>query len=56
MQNLIKAVISTLDEVEVKGKDNLDRLLGSINALESVLQIMAATPVPTEELKEEANG
>lgn len=56
MQNLIEAVIFTLGEVEVKGKDNLNKLLGSINALESVLQIMAATPVPPEALKEESNG
>lgn len=35
---LLKMVISTLDGVEVKGKDNLDRLLGCINALESVVQ------------------
>ena len=35
---LLKMVISTLDSVEVKGKDNLDRLLGCINALESVVQ------------------
>lgn len=58
MQNLIKIVISTLNEVEVKGKDNLDKLLGSINALESVVQIMEASPVPApaEELKEETDG
>lgn len=38
MQNLIKIVISTLNEIEVKGKDNMDKLLGCINALESVVQ------------------
>lgn len=31
-------VISTLNGVEVKGKDNLDRLLGCINALETIVQ------------------
>lgn len=35
---LLKMVISTLEGVEVKGKDNLDRLLGCINALEAVVQ------------------
>lgn len=35
---LIKAVISTLDTIEVKGRDNLDKLLGCINALETVIQ------------------
>lgn len=36
--DLIKMVISTLDSIEVKGRDNLDKLLGCINALESVVQ------------------
>jgi hypothetical protein len=36
----IKAVISTLNCVEVKGKDNLDRLLGCIQTLESVAMEM----------------
>lgn len=36
---LIKVVISTLNDIEVKGKDNLDRLLGCINALEACVQI-----------------
>ena len=37
---LIRAVISTLNDIEIKGKDNLDKLLGSINALETVAQIL----------------
>ena len=59
MQNLIRIVISTLNEVEVKGKDNLDKLLGSINALESVVQIMerSTESEKTEpEKQEEVNG
>lgn len=57
--NLIKLVISTLNDVEVKGKGNLDKLLGSINALESVVQIMEAaptSPMQTENVEEVANG
>lgn len=55
--NLIKMVISTLNTVEVKGKDNLDALLGCINALEHVVQILEMPPAPTsEEEKEEADG
>ena len=54
MQNLIKIVVSTLNEVEVKGKDNLDKLLGSINALESVVQIMES--IEKSENQEEVNG
>lgn len=57
MVNLIKAVISTLNDVEVKGKDNLDKLLGSINALETIAQALEAPPAPpAEHSKEEVNG
>lgn len=54
---LIRLVISTLNDVEVKGKENMDKLLGSINALESVAQILEAPPEPpAEHSKEEVNG
>jgi len=52
---LIKMVISTLDGVEVRGKDNLDRLLGCINALESLVK-QAEMTAGTEKKEEEANG
>jgi len=32
----IRAVIETLNVIEVKGKDNMERLLGSINHLEKI--------------------
>lgn len=35
--NLLQAVINTLNSIEVHGKDNLSKLLGCINLLESVL-------------------
>lgn len=50
---LIKMVISTLDTIEVKGRDNLDKLLGCINALESVVQ---SSEIQQKLDKEEANG
>lgn len=50
---LIKMVISTLNTVEVKGKDNLDALLGCINALETVVQ---SAEVQQKLEKEETNG
>lgn len=58
MENLIRMVISTLNQVEVKGKDNLDKLLGCINALEDVAQILETTPAPAsaEKSKEDVNG
>lgn len=59
--DLIKATISTLNTVEVKGKDNMSALLGCINALETVVQILekpaAEAPAHTEEQTKEAiNG
>lgn len=50
---LLKMVISTLNTVEVKGKSNLDALLGCINALENVVQIIEAPPAPHMHEKEE---
>ncbi len=32
----IQDIINTLNQVEVKGKDNLDRMLGAIMALEAI--------------------
>lgn len=55
---VIKAVITTLNNLEVHGKDNLNRLLGCIHALESIVRpAEAAPPEPSgEERKDEADG
>ena len=34
---MIKLIISTLNEVEVKGADNMSKLLGCINALSEII-------------------
>lgn len=34
---MIQMIISTLNEIEVKGKDNLSKLLGCINALTEII-------------------
>lgn len=39
---LIRVVISTLNDIEVRGRDNLDKLLGCINALDSIAKEMDA--------------
>lgn len=49
--DIITAVIQTLDRVEVRGKPNLDMLLGCINALERL-----AKELEKEETKEVAHG
>lgn len=53
---IIRLVISTLNEVEVKGKDNMDKLLGSINALEDFVHVLDKMPAPVQETKEVNNG
>ena len=52
---MIRCVIATLNDIEVKGKDNLDKLLGSIMALEGVVQMMEQ-PSPEEHKEVEADG
>ena len=36
-ESTIKSIISTLNSIEVRGKDNLDKLLGCIMVLENML-------------------
>lgn len=38
MEQMIRKVISTLDRVEVRGRENLDRLLGCMQALEKIAE------------------
>lgn len=55
MKSIIHCVIATLNDIEVKGKDNLDKLLGSIMALESIAQLMEQ-PAPEEPKEVETDG
>ena len=48
-------VINTLNTIEVKGKDNLDKLLGCIMALEAMREAEKNEEDATEEVTEE-NG
>lgn len=47
---IIRAVIETLNEVEVKGSDNMSKLLGCINALIEIVN------QPKDEDGEKLNG
>ena len=50
MINLLKGTVNTLNGIEVKGEENLDRLLGSIRALKTVITAMESkSQVPVEE-------
>ena len=39
----IQDIINSLNQIEVKGRENLDRLLGCILALEAVLEAQTTT-------------
>ena len=52
---IIRCVIATLNDIEVRGKNNLDKLLGSIMALENIAQDMEHLSQDKKQ-KEEANG
>lgn len=39
---IIKLVLNTLDDIEVKGKKNIDAMLGIMNALENFIQLAEA--------------
>ena len=40
MEQLIRQVIATLDTIEVKGRDNLDTMLGCMQVLGKVAEAM----------------
>ena len=41
-KKLLRNIINTLESIEIKGRDNMDKLLGCINALESMIKLMEA--------------
>ncbi len=57
MEALIRRIIATLNDVDVKGRDNLNRLLGCIQALEKLADALhhnqsvmkEAAPCPTSQ-------
>ena len=42
----LKAVLNTLEGVQVAGRENWDRMLGSMQAIEEVAQALSAPPAP----------
>ena len=47
---IIKLVLNTLEDIEIKGKRNLDAMLGCMNALESFVQSAEAQNVNENEV------
>ena len=46
---MLQMIVTTLNGVEVKGKENLSRLLGCINVLESIINKEEETTEETAE-------
>jgi hypothetical protein len=49
----LRAVLNTLEGVQVAGRENWDRMLGSMQAIEEVVQVLSALPAPDKETEQE---
>lgn len=56
MEELIRKVIATLDTVEVKGKANLDKMLGCMQALEKIADAIKHNRESLQALKKPQEG
>lgn len=54
IEKIIERVLITLNAVEVRGKSNMDKLLGCINALETVQDALPGltASAPAQEVEE----
>ena len=53
----LRAVLNTLEGVQVAGRENWDRLLGSMQAIVEVVLMLSAPPTPDKGTEqEEADG
>ena len=53
----LRAVLNTLEGVQVAGRENWDRMLGSMQAIDEVVRALSAPPAPDKETEqEEADG
>lgn len=50
----LRAVLNTLEGVQVAGRENWDRMLGSMQTIEEVVQVLSAPPAPEKETEQEA--
>ena len=56
MEEIIRRVIATLNTVEVKGRDNMDKVLGCMQALDKVADALRHNRETMEKTKEGATG
>ena len=49
----LRAVLNTLEGVQVAGRENWDRMLGSMQAVAEVIQALSVPPAPEKEPEQE---
>ena len=52
METLIRQVLYTLDQIDVKGRENIDRMLGCMQALEKIANAMKNNREEMEKIQE----
>lgn len=52
METLIRQVLYTLDQIDVKGRENIDRMLGCMQALEKIANAMKHNREEMEKIQE----
>ena len=55
MEKVLRSLINTLNQIDVRGKENMDRLLGCIQTLEQLLDIVTRKDEPKEGAEHEAD-
>lgn len=45
----LRAVLNTLEGVQTAGRENMDRMLGSMQAIDEVIQMLSTPPAPDKE-------
>lgn len=52
---IIKLVLNTLEDIEIKGKKNIDAMLGCMNALESFVKMTESNNKNEDEVVNDGN-
>lgn len=52
VETLIRQVLYTLDQIDVKGRENIDRMLGCMQALEKIANAMKHNREEMEKIQE----
>ena len=56
MEELIRKVLATLNTVEIKGKANMDKMLGCMQALEKIADAMKHNREEMDKVKPDEQG